>query len=123
MLAFDGNTAERYQIDDHPMTLDAEGQHQVRITVDPDNQIAESNENNNVATSTIALQNLVDVLEAVSVPVLAIVGEDTFPGMAQAADAIAAAAPDGASERIAGAHHMWDPDAMVDRLALFLGLD
>ncbi|GAA2056581.1 alpha/beta fold hydrolase [Williamsia deligens] len=75
------------------------------------------------ALVAVAAEPLQRVLEAVSVPVLAIVGEDTFPGMAQAADAIAAAAPDGASERIAGAHHMWDPDAMVDRLALFLGLD
>ncbi|MFF2388802.1 alpha/beta fold hydrolase [Agromyces sp. NPDC058104] len=54
------------------------------------------------------------------VPVLAVVGTETFPGMAAAADGIAAAAPHGASEALAGAWHSWDPEAMSARLAALL---
>ncbi|WP_022889588.1 alpha/beta hydrolase [Agromyces italicus] len=54
------------------------------------------------------------------VPVLAVVGAETFPGMGAAADAIAAAAPHGLSEELAGAWHSWDPEAMSARLAVLL---
>ena len=59
-------------------------------------------------------------LGALEVPVLAVVGTETFPGMASAADAIAAAAPRGASEELAGAWHSWEPEAMAARLAVML---
>ncbi|MFF2277656.1 alpha/beta fold hydrolase [Agromyces sp. NPDC058126] len=59
-------------------------------------------------------------LASLDVPVLAVVGTETFPGMAAAADAIAAAAPHGASEELAGAWHSWDPEAMAARLAVML---
>ncbi|GAA1780296.1 alpha/beta fold hydrolase [Agromyces lapidis] len=59
-------------------------------------------------------------LGALEVPVLAVVGTETFPGMSAAADAIAAAAPRGISEELAGAWHSWDPEAMAARLAVLL---
>lgn len=62
-----------------------------------------------------------DILAPVGVPVLAVVGTETIPGMPEAADAIAAAAVDGRSERVVGAHHAWDPQAMADRIARFVG--
>ncbi|MFJ4166646.1 alpha/beta fold hydrolase [Microbacterium sp. NPDC089698] len=56
-------------------------------------------------------------LSGITVPVLAVVGTDTFPGMAEAADAIADAAATGASESLTGAWHSWDPAVMSARLA------
>ncbi|MFB7841974.1 alpha/beta fold hydrolase [Microbacterium sp. NPDC056052] len=59
-------------------------------------------------------------LRGITAPVLAVVGTDTFPGMVEAADAIADAAATGASESLAGAWHSWDPVAMSARLAAFV---
>jgi pimeloyl-ACP methyl ester carboxylesterase len=58
-------------------------------------------------------------LRGITAPVLAVVGTDTFPGMAEAADAIADAAATGASESLTGAWHSWDPAVMSARLAAF----
>ncbi|MDR2323639.1 MAG: alpha/beta hydrolase [Microbacterium sp.] len=58
-------------------------------------------------------------LRGITAPVLALVGTDTFPGMAEAADAIADAAATGASESLTGAWHSWDPAVMSARLAAF----
>lgn len=60
-------------------------------------------------------------LRDISVPVLAVVGTETFPGMTEAAARIAEAAPIGASEEVLGAWHSWDPEAMAVRLARLLG--
>lgn len=57
---------------------------------------------------------------ALDVPVLAVVGTETFPGMAAGAESIAASAPHGVSEELAGAWHSWDPVAMAARLAVVL---
>ncbi|GAA1908356.1 Pimeloyl-ACP methyl ester carboxylesterase [Williamsia serinedens] len=69
----------------------------------------------------VSAEPLDRVLAPVTAPVLAVVGTDTFPGMPEAADAIAAAAVDGRSERVPGAQHMWDPEAMAQRIAQFVG--
>ena len=75
------------------------------------------------ALVAVSAEPLTTILAPVHVPVLAAVGTETFPGMPEAADAIGAAASDGRSERIAGAHHSWDPEAMADRIARFVGID
>ncbi|KJL32553.1 alpha/beta fold hydrolase [Microbacterium azadirachtae] len=59
-------------------------------------------------------------LHGITAPVLAVVGTETFPGMAEAADAIAEAAAVGTSECLTGAWHSWDPAAMSARLAAFI---
>lgn len=59
-------------------------------------------------------------LAALAVPLLAMTGQRTFPGMPEAARALAAAVPDGTAETVAGADHSWDPEAMADRLARFV---
>lgn len=59
-------------------------------------------------------------LRGVGVPVLAVVGTETFPGMAEGAAQIAAAAPNGSSEAVTGAWHSWDEEAMAERLARML---
>ena len=53
-------------------------------------------------------------------PVLAVVGTETFPGMPEAAAALAAAAGNGTAEEMPGAWHEWEPAAMADRLARLL---
>jgi len=63
-----------------------------------------------------------DVLRGVRAPVVALVGEETFPGMRETADALASAAADGVAEPLAGAWHSWEPAAMAARLARILGL-
>ncbi|WP_045821623.1 alpha/beta fold hydrolase [Williamsia herbipolensis] len=73
------------------------------------------------ALVAVAAEPLTSILGPVGVPVLAVVGTETFPGMAEAAEAIAAAADDGRAERVTGAHHSWDPETMAERLALFVG--
>lgn len=73
------------------------------------------------ALANVETTGLEAALEDITVPVLAVVGTDTFPGMKETADRIAAAANDGASEDVEGAWHTWDPEAMAARLARFLG--
>lgn len=53
------------------------------------------------------------------VPVLALVGEQTFPGMPEAAARVAREVPGAVSEVLAGAWHSWDVPAAVDRFAAF----
>jgi len=59
---------------------------------------------------------LADLLGGIHIPVVAVVGVQTFPGMPEAADAIAAAT-DGRSIVVDGAWHSWDPPAMASVLA------
>lgn len=62
---------------------------------------------------------LTELLAGVRVPVLALVGQETFPGMAEAAQALADAVPGARWERVPGADHTWDIAAMADRLGTF----
>jgi pimeloyl-ACP methyl ester carboxylesterase len=62
---------------------------------------------------------LAELLADVRVPVLALVGQETFPGMAEAAQAVADAVPGARWERVPGAHHTWDVPAMADRIVAF----
>ncbi|MGR0220795.1 alpha/beta fold hydrolase [Agromyces sp. ZXT2-6] len=62
---------------------------------------------------------LPELLGGIRAPVLALAGTETFPGMVDAAEEIAAAAPDGRADRVAGADHAWEPAAMAERLATF----
>lgn len=55
-------------------------------------------------------------LQGVNGPVLAVVGTETFPGMAATAAQIAEAAPNGSAEKVKGAWHSWDEAAMAERL-------
>lgn len=57
---------------------------------------------------------------AVTVPVLTLVGEQTFPGMPEAATAIAAAVPDGRTATAPGHDHEWEPEAMAALLVEFV---
>lgn len=74
------------------------------------------------ALARVEERGCADVLRGVAAPVTALVGEDTFPGMRETADALASAAPHGVAESLAGAWHSWRPDAMAARLARILGL-
>ena len=59
---------------------------------------------------------LTEVLRDVRVPVVAIVGTETFLGMPEAAAAIAAATG-GTAIEVEGAWHSWEPAAMAPVLA------
>ncbi|MFG6504591.1 alpha/beta hydrolase [Microbacterium sp. P05] len=61
-------------------------------------------------------QPLSVLLRDLDIPVVAAVGAETFPGMPEAADAIAAAT-DGRSIVVDGAWHSWEPRAMASVLA------
>ncbi|HEU4807019.1 MAG TPA: alpha/beta hydrolase, partial [Homoserinimonas sp.] len=56
----------------------------------------------------------------IRIPVLALVGEETYDEMVPAAEAIADAIPTARWTRIAGAQHTWQPDAMAEELAGFM---
>lgn len=56
---------------------------------------------------------------AIRVPVLCLVGEETFPGMPEAADAVAAAIPGARSTTAPGAFHSWEPEPMARLLTAF----
>ncbi len=73
------------------------------------------------ALANVESVGLEAALRDITVPVLAVVGTETFPGMREAADQIAAAARNGASEEVKGAWHSWDAEAMAARLVAFLG--
>lgn len=72
------------------------------------------------ALASVEADGLPAALGEVDAPVLALVGTETFPGMAATAAEIAAAAPRGSSEEVLGAWHSWDPEAMATRLAAML---
>ena len=59
-------------------------------------------------------------LRDLDVPLLAMTGVQTFPGMPEAAQHLADAVPDGTAETVPGAGHTWEPEAMADRLARFV---
>ena len=61
-----------------------------------------------------------ELFAAVTVPALVLLGEETMPLFADAADSIATALPDVRSERVAGKEHSWDPAAMIETLDAFL---
>jgi pimeloyl-ACP methyl ester carboxylesterase len=67
------------------------------------------------AERALADGSLVDI----DVPVLAVYGAETFPGMPEAAAAIAAAVPMGTASAVPGAQHRWEPDSMAVVLADF----
>lgn len=56
----------------------------------------------------------------VRVPTLCLVGAETFPGMPEAADAIAAAIPGAESRAVPGAYHSWDTEPMARLLSEFV---
>lgn len=62
-----------------------------------------------------------ELFESVAVPVLTLVGEQTFPGMPEAAAAIAAAVPHGRTATVPGGGHEWEPEAMAALLVEFVG--
>lgn len=53
----------------------------------------------------------------ITVPVLAMVGEATFPGMTESADALRAAMPSASVAVMPGAMHEWEPGPMATRIA------
>jgi pimeloyl-ACP methyl ester carboxylesterase len=55
-----------------------------------------------------------------TVPVLAMVGEQTYDVMVPAAKSVAAAVPGGRWTRLPGAGHGWEPGPMADELAAFV---
>ncbi|SDL62942.1 alpha/beta hydrolase [Microbacterium azadirachtae] len=59
-------------------------------------------------------------LSGIDAPVLALVGTETFPGMTEAASAVAESAANGTAEELRGAWHDWDPTAMAERIARML---
>ncbi|MEL7974532.1 alpha/beta hydrolase [Isoptericola sp. F-RaC21] len=59
-------------------------------------------------------------LAGIDVPLLAMTGTRTFPGMPEAARELAAALPGGTAETVDGADHSWEPEVMADRLARFV---
>lgn len=54
------------------------------------------------------------------IPVLAVVGEHTFPEMIPAAQSIAAAIPGATWKHMPGANHSWEPQPMAAELARFV---
>jgi pimeloyl-ACP methyl ester carboxylesterase len=56
----------------------------------------------------------------IRVPTLCLVGVETFPGMPEAADAIATAIPGAESRAVPGAYHTWDVGPMARLLSEFV---
>jgi pimeloyl-ACP methyl ester carboxylesterase len=61
-----------------------------------------------------------ELWSAVTTPVLVMVGEQTMPMFATAAESLITALPDARLTRVAGADHRWEPAAMLQVLAGFL---
>jgi pimeloyl-ACP methyl ester carboxylesterase len=61
-----------------------------------------------------------ELLGALDVPALVVVGRETFDEMPAAAASLAAALPDATRAEVAGAQHTWEPTAMADLMADFL---
>ena len=59
-------------------------------------------------------------LGGLEVPVLAVTGTSTFPGMNRAASQISSATPHGAVEEVAGEWHSWESAAMARRIVELL---
>ncbi|WP_405216941.1 alpha/beta hydrolase [Agrococcus sp. Ld7] len=58
---------------------------------------------------------------SIAVPVLVMVGEQTFPGMTESAEAIAAAIPSATMRVMPGAMHDWEPGPMATAIAQLAG--
>lgn len=56
----------------------------------------------------------------ISVPVVVMFGEETYPEMLTAADSLVAAIPGARQLRMPGAHHTWEPGPMAEQLASFV---
>ncbi|HEY5821299.1 MAG TPA: alpha/beta hydrolase [Propionibacteriaceae bacterium] len=63
---------------------------------------------------------LAQLLGDITVPVEVLMGEETFPVMLQAADAICAAIPGATQKRMPGAMHSWDSAPMAAELVAFV---
>jgi len=63
---------------------------------------------------------LSQLLGDLRVPTMVLMGEETLPLFAAAAEALEAVLPHASSGTVAGAHHSWETDAMAGRLASFL---
>ena len=63
---------------------------------------------------------LASLLSGVRMPVEALVGEETFPVMVDAAGLIVAAIPGAIGKRMPGANHSWNPEPMAAELAAFV---
>ena len=61
-----------------------------------------------------------ELFAPITVPVLAMLGEQTLPLFPPAAESIVNAVADGRTSRVAGANHGWELDAMAATLADFL---
>ena len=61
-----------------------------------------------------------ELFAPITVPVLAMLGEQTLPLFPVAAESIASSVADGQTARVAGADHQWDLDAMTSTLADYL---
>lgn len=63
-----------------------------------------------------------EVFGSVTVPVLVVVGEQTYPMMVTAAEWVAGSIPHAHWKRVPGAHHDWEPGPMARELVEFLRL-
>jgi pimeloyl-ACP methyl ester carboxylesterase len=63
---------------------------------------------------------LPELFASVRIPVEVLLGEETFPVMITAADAIVAAIPGATHKRMPGANHFWEPAPMAVELAAFV---
>ncbi|AGF73277.1 alpha/beta fold hydrolase [Corynebacterium halotolerans] len=61
-----------------------------------------------------------ELFGSVSVPVLAMVGEQTYPELVEGAEWIAGSIPDARWKRVPGAYHTWEPGPMAAELAQFV---
>jgi pimeloyl-ACP methyl ester carboxylesterase len=63
---------------------------------------------------------LAELCAGIRVPVLAMIGEETYEIMVSAAESIAAAIPGAERKRLPGARHGWEPEPMAAELAAFV---
>ncbi|GAB2640846.1 alpha/beta fold hydrolase [Nocardia goodfellowii] len=63
---------------------------------------------------------LTELLATVRVPVLTMVGEQTYPVMHEAADSLVAALPGATKKEMPGANHTWAPEPMAKELVEFV---
>lgn len=63
---------------------------------------------------------LPELFASIRVPVEVLIGQETFPVMITAADAIVAAIPGATQKRMPGANHSWEPEPMAVELAAFV---
>lgn len=61
-----------------------------------------------------------EALAAITVPTIAAVGEQTFPGMQDSAEELARVMPDARAITVPGAHHEWEPQDFAERIVRFV---